>query len=153
MYGGCTWWGSLCVGPVFLIIQFLISFLSAPVVIASTYKRDYFNGLQGVLQSEQFKAKLLKEHQDEKAAEIIFREILDMSTRLFVFTEKPADSQETDQQVFERMFNLACLRHAAEMEKEAKSFSDADSASKDETEEKPTSSTFVGENTDESKED
>ena len=115
MSGGCTWWGSLCVGPIFLIIEFIVSFLTAPVVIASTHKRDYFKGLSGVLQSEQFKSKLLKEHQDEAIVELVFIDILDMTTRLFVFAEKSSESHETDQQVFERMFNLACLKHAAEV--------------------------------------
>lgn len=115
MSGGCTWWGSLCVSPIFLVIEFIVSFLTAPVVIASTYKRDYFNGLSGVLQSEQFKSKLLKEHQDETVAERVFVDILDMTTRLYVFSEKPAENHESDQQIFERMFNLACLKHAAEV--------------------------------------
>ena len=126
-------------GPLFLIIEFIVSFLTAPVVIASTHKRDYFNGLSGVLQSEQFKSKLLKEHQDEKIAERVFVDILDMTTRLYVFSEKPSESNETDQQVFERMFNLACLKHAAEVggsssdatAEESTSFEDSSSAPED----------------------
>jgi hypothetical protein len=116
LYGGCTWWGSIFISPMFLTIQIVTVFLSAHVVSASGIKKEFYKGLQGVIHGEQFKEKLMKEHQDEKAAELIFCDILDMATRAFMFTEKPTANDETDTAAFQRLFEIACVRHASNMD-------------------------------------